>query len=165
MPNLSIHGDEDVLSNNRSQFMQELTFAIHIQNDGVISLSLDSDNAEAMGEFFREYLEIHRNCVAKFIVVVNMTESPYSEDYRDAEADEDGWEVDQWGVWNRFHAATGYSSHFQLNLALTADLPTESEIRRWLGERIGMFTVPISCFITNNKNFPVLSPAHQRGKC
>ena len=49
-----------------------------------------------------------------------------------------------------------------LALELTADLPESKFIDRWFGEPIRAFIIPTNIFITNNKGFPTLSPAHKQ---
>lgn len=163
VPNLNVN-DEDIANNNRLQLQQELDFANHVKKDGFILLSMGSDNAEAMGSFFKDYLQKQPFWITKFLVVVNMRASTPSSDYYDI-ADDDEWPVDQWKVWNRFHAATGYNSRFMLNLTLSPELPPEEEIHRWLGEKIGMLTIPKSCFVTKG-GFCSLRPTRlEKGKC
>lgn len=52
---------------------------------------------------------------------------------------------DQWEEWNKFYEALGTaSSKVVLALVLAADLPSDEEIKRWLGERIGLLIIPHS---------------------
>lgn len=44
---------------------------------------------------------------------------------------------------------------------MSADLPSQQEIERWIGEPVKCLLISTSIFLTNKKNFPVLSRAHQ----
>lgn len=46
-------------------------------------------------------------------------------------------------------------------LEITADLPAQSVLERWVGEPVKAVIVPTSVFITNKKGFPTLSRRHQ----
>lgn len=73
-----------------------------------------------------------------------------------AEEGEDTW---QW--WNKFRSYADYCSKFKVALEMSADLPSEEELLRWLGEPVEMLIIPSDIFINNPKNYPVLSKAHQ----
>ena len=63
--------------------------------------------------------------------------------------------------WNRFRTLCDSNKKLGVVLELTADLPSEQEIERWLGEPVKALVIPTAIFITNKKGFPVLSRAHQ----
>jgi len=63
--------------------------------------------------------------------------------------------------WNRFRTLCDSNKKLGVVLELTADLPSEREIERWLGEPVKALVIPTAIFITNKKGFPVLSRAHQ----
>lgn len=46
-------------------------------------------------------------------------------------------------------------------LEVTADLPAQSILERWVGEPVKAVIVPTSVFLTNKKGFPTLSRRHQ----
>lgn len=46
-------------------------------------------------------------------------------------------------------------------LELTADLPPQSILERWVGEPVKAVIAPTSIFLTNKKGFPTLSRRHQ----
>lgn len=68
---------------------------------------------------------------------------------------------DTWQWWNKFRTYADYNSKFKVALELSADLPSEEELLRWLGEPVELLIVPSDVFINNAKNYPVLSKAHQ----
>lgn len=55
----------------------------------------------------------------------------------------------------------GSDKNVGILLEVTANLPTASELERWLGEPIRGILLPTSIFLTNKKGYPVLSQAHQ----
>lgn len=47
---------------------------------------------------------------------------------------------------------------------LTPELPPEEELRRWLGEIVGLLVIPHDCFLGGNGNYPVLPTKHHEGE-
>ncbi|ROT83021.1 hypothetical protein C7M84_023802 [Penaeus vannamei] len=80
----------------------------------------------------------------------------------DKSPSEDGFGVDTWTWWNRFHSIANVEKKIGLALEVSADLPEQSVIDRWLGEPIRCAILPTSIWLTNKKGFPVLSRAHQQ---
>lgn len=68
---------------------------------------------------------------------------------------------DTWTWWNRFRMCADFDSKIFIALELSADIPSEAELKRWLGEPVSQIIVPSNVFIRNAKNYPVLSKAHQ----
>ncbi|CAH1778835.1 unnamed protein product, partial [Owenia fusiformis] len=73
----------------------------------------------------------------------------------------DKWKDDTWEWWNQFRTMCDGSKKLGVALELTADLPSDDIIERWLGEPVKVAILPTSIFLTNKKGFPVLSKAHQ----
>lgn len=69
--------------------------------------------------------------------------------------------VDTWHWWNKFRSYSDYNPRFLLALELTADLPSQDIILRWLGETVELLIVSTSLFIRNRNNYPVLPFAHK----
>lgn len=76
---------------------------------------------------------------------------------------EDGAEYDAaWRAWSTFHALTGFQRDVALALELTADLPSDEQLQRWLAEPIRALLVPVSLFVMNPKSSSsTLSLRHQ----
>lgn len=68
---------------------------------------------------------------------------------------------DTWTWWNNFRTYADFNPRIKLALELSADIPSEDELHRWLGEPIECLIIPSSVFIRNSSNYPVLSKAHQ----
>lgn len=73
----------------------------------------------------------------------------------------DNTSVDSWKLWSSFSAACDYHRSVYLALELSADLPDQQVLDRWLGEPIKAVIAPTSIFLTNKSGFPVLSRPHQ----
>lgn len=63
--------------------------------------------------------------------------------------------------WNNMRLTCASDRKIGLCLELSADLPSQDILNRWLGEPIKNLMIPTSLFLTNRKGFPVLSHAHQ----
>lgn len=63
--------------------------------------------------------------------------------------------------WNSIRCLCNHNKSVTLALEITADLPSDEAIGRWLGEPVKCIILPSSLFITNKKGFPVLFRAHQ----
>ncbi|EEC15894.1 Shk1 kinase-binding protein (Skb1), putative, partial [Ixodes scapularis] len=63
--------------------------------------------------------------------------------------------------WNTFRSICGTDKRLGVALRLSADLPNEQRLRRWLGEPVRCLLVPTSLFMTNKKGYPVLPKPHQ----
>lgn len=77
------------------------------------------------------------------------------------ENDDEVASIDTWHWWNKFRQYSDYNSRFQLALELTADLPPKHVLLRWMGETINVLIIPLSLFINNSNNYPVLPHHHK----
>lgn len=68
---------------------------------------------------------------------------------------------DTWDWWNRFRLMANSSSKINLCLEVSEDIPSEEQVKRWVGEPIKTVSVPTSLFLTNKKGYPVLAKQHQ----
>ncbi|XP_046843364.1 protein arginine N-methyltransferase 5-like [Xenia sp. Carnegie-2017] len=69
---------------------------------------------------------------------------------------------DTWEWWNSFRTLCHNTRKVGLALEISNELPTEKEIKRWLGEPIRTLIIPTRIFLTNKKGYPVLSRSHQQ---
>ncbi|KAJ9601448.1 hypothetical protein L9F63_000396, partial [Diploptera punctata] len=72
-----------------------------------------------------------------------------------------GREQNTWEWWNTFRSVCNFEKKLGLALEMTADLPSEEEISRWVGEPIKCLMLSTSLFVTNKKGYPVLLRPHQ----
>ena len=66
-----------------------------------------------------------------------------------------------WRAWSTFHSITGFQRDTSLALELTAELPTDAVLSRWLAEPIGALLVPASLFQPTLDEKLELPPRHQ----
>lgn len=65
--------------------------------------------------------------------------------------------VDTWEMWNTFRCLCGHHYLLGILLEMTPDLPSAASVERFYGEPVQGIIVPVECFITNEKGFPVMS--------
>ena len=63
--------------------------------------------------------------------------------------------------WNTFRMMCDNNKRISVALEITADLPSEEILQRWLAEPVKAVIVSTSLFLTNKKGYPVLSKVHQ----
>ncbi|CAH0474551.1 unnamed protein product [Peronospora belbahrii] len=73
----------------------------------------------------------------------------------------DGDLTDPWEVWDSLRARCEYNPKVYVALEITADLPSNEEIQRWLGEPVKAAIIRTDVFLTNRKGYPALSQRHQ----
>lgn len=165
--NLGIN-DEELKKQYELQFIQELKFARHLST-GAIQVKLSNCDPEALADSLKPFLkdfdhlnngDFHGIYAELSMVDGKATSATYY--FNDEEYNEVS---DQWEVWNKFQSALDdASSKVKLALVLSADLPSDEELKRWLGEPIGLLIIPNSCFVQSKYNFPVLPRKHQEGE-
>ena len=69
---------------------------------------------------------------------------------------------DPWHVWSTMSALCSSNASVRVALELTADLPSQSALDRWVAEPVKAVIIPTSIFLTNESGFPELSSAHER---
>lgn len=82
-------------------------------------------------------------------------------DHEDNGDSEESWN-ETWFWWSKFHERLEWDKRVGVVLELSADLPSEDLLKRWLGEPVKAIIVPTSIFHNNKKGYPVLSRAHQQ---
>lgn len=58
---------------------------------------------------------------------------------------------ESWLWWSKLHEHLEWDKQVGVVLELSADLPTEEVVLRWLGEPVKAVIVPISVFLQNKK--------------
>lgn len=113
-PNLGVN-DEELHLNNELQFQQEANFAMHLSPSSctVIKLS-DQTNPEALGASLKRVLDKHCNFLGSFFIELPMVDyNTFGSAHRKDLDGED--ESDQWDKWQKFHAATDYSTKVEVS--------------------------------------------------
>lgn len=72
----------------------------------------------------------------------------------DKDEDEEAWN-ETWAWWSKFHEHLDWDKRIGLILELSADLPSEEVLERWLGEPIKAIILPTSIFHNNKKGYEI----------
>uniref|UniRef100_A0A182NAP2 Protein arginine N-methyltransferase n=1 Tax=Anopheles dirus TaxID=7168 RepID=A0A182NAP2_9DIPT len=136
---------------------QEMSFAEHLVQNGYLYTRLGGSNCS---NFARTVgCTMFKGTLLVEVPISNpkLTQNGWRRDVPDEEQTVEN----PWSWWNTFRSHTDYNSSIKVALELTADVPTKDEIYRWLGEPVDAIVLPANIFLTNAKNYPVLSKAHQ----
>lgn len=125
-PNLDVQNDES-LENNIQKFKQDINFAFHIKCEGFVIIRLHNQNPEKLGALVKEAMDRHFNFYGTVLIEVEMFNpremcSMHCEDIKSDEDEETKGSEEQWMLWSRFHAATGYSQRIQVRIDFFLDL-------------------------------------------
>lgn len=71
---------------------------------------------------------------------------------RPEEFDDDPWN-ETWYWWSKFHERLEWDKRVGVVLELSADLPSQQVIDRWLGEPVKAIVIPTHLFTSNKKGY------------
>ncbi|KAG7173372.1 arginine N-methyltransferase 5-like, partial [Homarus americanus] len=146
--------------NSEDTISEELAFASHLGLPAVM-LSLSTGRCTNMARIVHDKI-VQGVCYQVWVRVPMQAPEEIAAQYRsDKKQSEDGFEIDTWTWWNRFHSIANLQKKVGLAIEISADLPDQSVLDRWFGEPIKSAILPTSIWLTNKKGFPVLSRAHQ----
>uniref|UniRef100_A0A182TNK8 Protein arginine N-methyltransferase n=1 Tax=Anopheles melas TaxID=34690 RepID=A0A182TNK8_9DIPT len=137
---------------------QEMSFGEHLVQNGYLYTKLSSTNC---ANFARTVgCTMFKGTLLVEVPITNpkLTQHGWR---RDVAEDADATVESPWSWWNTFRCHADYNPTVKVALELTADVPKQEEIFRWLGEPVDAIVLPANIFLTNAKNYPVLSKAHQ----
>ncbi|XP_055696144.1 protein arginine N-methyltransferase 5 isoform X2 [Lutzomyia longipalpis] len=142
---------------SEKKLKQEIEFAEHVVQHGIIYVRLKSGNNVNLARIISTYSK----CVI-LIEVPMVDPNAVAQQWRsDVGEDDSASGEDTWLWWNRFRLQSDFNGKHRLSLVLSADIPSQDEILRWLGEPVDYLVVSSDIFIQNKANYPVLSLAHQ----
>ncbi|KAJ8736847.1 hypothetical protein PYW07_000118 [Mythimna separata] len=124
-----------------------------------IMLSVHGRESYNLARILNSFFETSPSCI--IWAHVPMTCTRIMKSCGDEGAKDAAWN-ETWLWWSKFHEYLEWDKRVGVALELSADLPTEEVILRWLGEPVKAVIVPTSIFHNNRKGYPVLSRAHQR---
>ncbi|CAH1270096.1 CARM1 [Branchiostoma lanceolatum] len=153
---------ESVRKNCEKALQQELSYAAHLSLPAIL-VQLRGTRCANLARYIHYHMMGHNNTLM-WIQVPLQSPDVSREDVIEgepAEDPEDNKSQDPWEWWNTFRSICHYHKKLALALELTPDLPSESQLRRWLGEPVRAAIIPTSIFLTNKKGYPVLSRTHQ----
>ncbi|CAG8470262.1 6266_t:CDS:10 [Paraglomus brasilianum] len=70
-------------------------------------------------------------------------------------------ETGSWEQWTKFRTLCSHDTRLGIALYITADLPSEKVLERWIAEPVRAVIIPTDIFLINAKGYPVLSKKHQ----
>ncbi|XP_068212824.1 protein arginine N-methyltransferase 5 isoform X2 [Palaemon carinicauda] len=147
--------------NSEEIINQELIFAAHLGLPA-ITFSLSTDRCANIARLIHNRT-IQGVCYQIWVRVPLQAPEEVASQYRsDKEESEDGFAIDTWNWWNKFHSICDIERKICLALEISPNLPDQNVIDRWMGEPIKCAVLPTSIWLTNKKGYPVLSCAHQR---
>lgn len=161
-----------VSKNSEKALEQELNYAAHLGLPAIL-ISIKSPKCVNLARCIHNRILSSASYQSMFQIWVHVPMRAPSDDCRifvneprigcDGETilDSEVPEEDTWNWWNIFRSVCNTEKKLGLALELSADLPSQSEIDRWLGEPIRCIIIPTSIFLTNKKGYPVLSRPHQ----
>uniref|UniRef100_UPI00358FBAD8 protein arginine N-methyltransferase 5 isoform X2 n=1 Tax=Myxine glutinosa TaxID=7769 RepID=UPI00358FBAD8 len=164
-PWLRLHSDLDfVRRNSEAAFMEELRFAAYLSLPALLISLHQADNSN-LARCLMYHMHSSHHGQAFWIHMPMVSSSTSCDDVIDG--DSQGLvgidcNEDTWLWWHCFRCLCDYNKRISLALEITADLPSEDEVGKWLGEPIKAAMLPTGIFLTNKKGFPVLSRAHQQ---
>ncbi|CAG9783121.1 unnamed protein product [Diatraea saccharalis] len=123
-----------------------------------IMLSLTSQKTNNLARIIQSYYENchHPSLIWARVPLLNTNLRTVAND-EDSELSSN----EPWFWWSKFHERLDYDKRVGVILELSADLPSQKMLKRWLGEPVKAIVVPTSIFHNNKKGYPVLSRAHQ----
>jgi len=143
-----------VRCNSEARLAQELKYASHLGLPAIM-VSLHGTSHTNLARLVSNH--IAKGAAFQVWVQVPLV-APNPRQFEEVEQVE---AVDTWDWWNRFRLMANSINKINLCLAVSADIPDETQVLRWLGEPIKTVSVPTSLFLTNKKGYPVLSREHQ----
>ncbi|XP_068628689.1 protein arginine N-methyltransferase 5 [Battus philenor] len=127
-----------------------------------ILISLKSINTRNLTRILQTYYETshHPSFIWVSVPMICMRNAKRTNQENDNE-NEGAWD-ETWHWWSKFHERLDWDKRVGVVLELSADLPSQEILRRWLGEPVKAIVIPTSIFHNNKKGYPVLSRAHQQ---
>ncbi|XP_073973085.1 protein arginine N-methyltransferase 5 [Rhodnius prolixus] len=154
--------DEKIRSHSEEVLNQEIMFATHLGLPAAL-IRLHGPEQTNLARFVCGKVSMENiGYQADFWFIVPMISPKVQADYYRSDVPESkSDENDTWHWWNNMRLTCASDRKIGLCLELSADLPSQDILNRWLGEPIKNLMIPTSLFLTNRKGFPVLSHAHQ----
>lgn len=125
-----------------------------------IMISIHGRESNNLARILQTYYETSHHPSLIWACVPMLCSRTYRECTEDDE-EEKAWN-EPWYWWSKFHERLDWDKRVGVVLELSADLPSQEVVKRWLGEPVKAIIVPTSIFHNNKKGYPVLSRAHQQ---
>lgn len=144
-------------------FKQELAFASHLSVPAVLMQLKSGDvtnmarclNEHLTNSYFQQQYWVQVPLISPKNQVENLIDGQEETNMGDNPVD------DTWFWWHSFRTLCDSNKRVNVALEITADLPSEKCLNRWLSEPVKCVVISTGLFLTNKKGYPVLSKAHQ----
>lgn len=157
----------EIRRNSEHSFKQELAWSsylsvpviiIQLHNSRVTNMTRIL-NTHMINSYWQQQYWIQVPLIAPELQTENLIEG--IEDTDRDEIYKNNNQYNTWYWWHTFRTLCEPNKKLGVVLELTADLPDEDVLERWLSEPIKALSLSTSLFLTNKKGYPVLSRAHQ----
>lgn len=154
---LDLDSENEIIRKQSERILaQELNMAEHLIQNGYVLMKLRPGKSTNLAR----HLQQSTKCVV--LTEIPMTDTRLATMSRRKDVDiEQFVPEDMWARWNKFRCHTDFSTRIRLALTMTEDIPSDEEIKRWLGEPVECIIIPDYLFLKNSQNYPVLSRLHQ----
>ncbi|CAH0722432.1 unnamed protein product, partial [Brenthis ino] len=139
---------------------EELSYCRGLGLPAVI-LSLHSKNSNNLSRILHNYFETSHHPTLIWTSVPMLCHKILKTNTEEENENEEAWN-EPWQWWTKFHEHMDWDKKIGVVLEISADLPSQDILNRWLGEPVKAIVVPTSLFHNNKKGYPVLSRAHQQ---
>ncbi|XP_062607204.1 protein arginine N-methyltransferase 5-like [Saccostrea cucullata] len=153
---------EVIRKNSEAGFKQELAFASHLGLPAILIQLKHGRNAnlarclseQLQAAYFQQQYWIQIPLVSARDQAENLIEGQLEEEEREPQDN-------TWKWWHEFRTLCDSHRRISVVLEVSANLPSEEVLERWLAEPIKCAVVSTSLFLTNKRGYPVLSKPHQ----
>ncbi|XP_063539976.1 protein arginine N-methyltransferase 5 [Cydia strobilella] len=161
-PYLNVDSPNDVVRQRHEDCMnEELSYSKGLGLPALL-VTVHGENSHNLARNLLSYLEnSHHPTLIWAQVPMMCSRTLRNTVVRGLDDDEEAWN-EPWLWWSKFHERLQWDKRAGVVLELSADLPSEEIMKRWLGEPVKAVILPTNIFHNNRKGYPVLSRAHQQ---
>ncbi|XP_063367944.1 protein arginine N-methyltransferase 5 [Cydia amplana] len=161
-PYLNVDSPNDVVRQRHEDCMnEELSYSKGLGLPALL-VTVHGENSHNLARNLFSYLEnSHHTTLIWAQVPMQCSRTLRDTVAQGLDDDEEAWN-EPWLWWSKFHERLQWDKRVGVVLELSADLPSEEIMARWLGEPVKAVVLPTNIFHSNKKGYPVLSRAHQQ---
>ncbi|XP_041376377.1 protein arginine N-methyltransferase 5-like isoform X2 [Gigantopelta aegis] len=145
--------------NSELAFREELLYACHLGMPSVM-IRLKNKNVTNLARCLNEHLIASFFQQQYWIQVPLMSAKDQCDELIEG-VDKNPILEDTWEWWHLFRTLCDNNKRLGVALELSADMPSEGILERWLSEPVKAVILSTNLFLTNKKGYPVLSKGHQ----
>ncbi|XP_069112607.1 protein arginine N-methyltransferase 5-like [Argopecten irradians] len=152
---------DTIRKNSEVAFKQELAYASHLGLPAIL-ITLRNKNVSNVARCLNQQLISSYFQQQYWIQVPLMSAKDQVDCLIEGEEEKTEDQIeDTWEWWHTFRTVCDGNKRIKVALELSANLPPDHILERWLAEPVKCVHISTSLFITNKKGYPVLSRAHQ----